>query len=106
MRYFNTSGPNIPAQHYTLPRLDWVEKGKKLIYKERYFTIWAPRQTGKSTYFRFLAEALQKEGYKVCHTNFESFRDESKKDFLIGLNNALTDQWGIPFFQTTLNRLV
>ena len=102
MREFNTSGPNIPDRHYSLSRLDWVEKGKELIYKERYFTIWAPRQTGKSTYFRFLAEALQKEGYKVCHTNFESFRDESKKDFLIGLNNALTDQWGIPFFQTTL----
>ena len=66
MREFNTSGPNIPDRHYTLPRLDWVRKGKELIHKERYFTIWAPRQTGKSTYFRFLAEALQQEGYKVC----------------------------------------
>ncbi|MDZ7879602.1 MAG: AAA-like domain-containing protein [Saprospiraceae bacterium] len=102
MRRFNTSGPNMPAKHYSLPRLDWVEKGKTLVHDERYFTIWAPRQTGKSTYFRFLAEALELEGYKVCHTNFESFRDESKKDFLIGLNNALTDQWGIPFQGTTL----
>ena len=102
MRSFNTSGPNIPEKHYTLPRLDWVEQGKKLIYDERYFTIWAPRQTGKSTYFRFLAEALQQEGYKVCHVNFESFKEESKEDFLIRLNNALTDQWGILFQKETL----
>ena len=102
MREFNTSGPNMPERHYTLPRLDWVEQGKKLIYKERYFTIWAPRQTGKSTYFRFLAEALQQEGYKVCHVNFESFKDGSQKDFLIRLNDALTEQWGILFEETTL----
>ena len=105
MRYYNTSGPNIPAQHYTLPRLDWVEKGKNLIYKERYFTIWAPRQTGKSTYFRFLAEALQQEGYKVCHVNFVSFRTASEADFHIRLNNALTDQWGILFEGQTLARV-
>jgi hypothetical protein len=35
MRYFNTSGPNFPADHYTLPRLDWIEKGKKLVYDQR-----------------------------------------------------------------------
>ena len=102
MRQFNTSGPNIPAEHYTLPRLDWIEKGKELVHLKRYFTIWAPRQTGKSTYFRFLAEVLQQEGYKVCHVNFESFKEESKVDFLIRLNNALTNQWGMLFRETTL----
>lgn len=105
MRTFNTSGPNIPAEHYTLPRLDWVEKGKELVYSKRYFTIWAPRQTGKSTYFLFLAEALRKEGYKVCHVNFENFKEESKEDFLIRLNNALTKQWDIPFKENTLASL-
>ena len=105
MRQFNTSGPNILDKHYTLPRLDWVEQGKKLIYDERYFTIWAPRQTGKSTYFRFLAEALQQEGYKVCHVNFENFKDESKEDFLVSLTDALTDQWHIPFNPTTLENI-
>ena len=102
MRSFNTSGPNIPAEHYTLPRLDWIEKGKELVHLKRYFTIWAPRQTGKSTYFRFLAKALQQEGYKVCHVNFESFKEESKKDFLIRLTDALTEQWDILFQGETL----
>ncbi len=62
MRKFNTSGPNILEQHYTLPRLDWIEKGKDLVYTSRYFTIWAPRQTGKSTYFQLLADVLREEG--------------------------------------------
>ena len=47
MRKFNTSGPNMPAEHYTLPRLDWIEKGKELVHLKRYFTIWALRQTGQ-----------------------------------------------------------
>ena len=90
MRKFNTSGPNIIEEHYTLPRLDWIEKGKDLVYTNRYFTIWAPRQTGKSTYFRLLADKLREEGYKVCYVNFESFKDESKEDFLTRLKNALS----------------
>jgi AAA-like domain len=102
MRKFNTSGPNIPEEHYTLQRLDWIEKGKTLVYDKRYFTIWAPRQTGKSTYFMFLADHLREEGYKVCHVNFENFKEESKADFIIGLNNALTNQWGIPFKEESM----
>ena len=102
MRYFNTSGPNIPKDHYTLPRLGLVETGKKMVYNDRYFTIWAPRQTGKSTYFRFLATALQAEGYKVAQVNFESFKQASLEDFLIRLKNALSEQWDIPFESETL----
>jgi hypothetical protein len=102
MRSFNTSGPNILREHYTLLRPDWIEVGKKLVYSSRYFTIWAPRQTGKSTYFRLLADNLREEGYKVCYVNFESFKDESKEDFLRRLENALADQWAISFEFKTL----
>jgi hypothetical protein len=52
MRTFNASGPNIFLRHYTLHRQALVEKGIQLVQNERYFTIWAPRQTGKSTYFK------------------------------------------------------
>ncbi len=105
MRTFNTSGPNILEEHYTLPRLDWIEKGKNLVYKNRYFTIWAPRQTGKSTYFELLAKNLREEGYKVCHVNFESFKEASQIDFLISLRNDLSKQWAIPFETDTLNSI-
>jgi hypothetical protein len=105
MRYFNTSGPNILEEHYTLPRLNLIEAGKKLVYQNRYFTIWAPRQTGKSTYFRFLATELQKEGYKVAFVNFENFRHQSQQDFLIRLCNAIEEQWDMTFDRTSLATL-
>ncbi len=105
MRKFNTSGPNIPKKHYTLPRLDWIAQGKNLVYDERYFTIWAPRQTGKSTYFYLLAQTLREEGYKVCYVNFESFKEASQEDFLITLKNTLTKQCAIPFKTQTLNSI-
>jgi hypothetical protein len=105
MRTFNTSGPNILEQHYTLPRLDLIEKGKKMVYSDRYFTIWAPRQTGKSTYFRMLADTLRAEGYKVCYVNFESFKEGSLEDLLIDLKDALTEQWGVAFESDSLNSI-
>ena len=80
-RYFNTSGPNRPDQHYTLQRPNLVEKGIRIVKRERYFTIWAPRQTGKSTYFRILAKALVAEGYLVSHINVEG-KIESTEAFL------------------------
>jgi predicted AAA+ superfamily ATPase len=64
MRTFNTSGPNIAEEHYTIERTSLINKGIDLVENKRYFTIWAPRQTGKSTYFRQLAEKLNDSGYK------------------------------------------
>jgi AAA-like domain len=93
MRRFNTSGPNILAEHYTLPRLSLIEKGKDLVYRSRYFTIWAPRQTGKSTYFRLLGEALQKEGYLVCHINFENYLTNPITTFMERLVLSLEQAW-------------
>ena len=72
-RYFNTSGPNIEAEHYTLTRYNYIDQGIKLVNNSRYFTIWAPRQTGKSTYFRQLATRLKKQDNKVCHINLENY---------------------------------
>ena len=95
MRIFNTSGPNIPAKHYTLMRPKLIEKGKKKVYNERYFTIWAPRQAGKSTYFRFLATALQKEDYLVCHLNFENYQTDSLEVFMERLVPGLEKAWGL-----------
>ncbi len=47
MRKFNTSGPNFPEEHFTIERNDLLVKGIELVETKRYFTIWAPRQTGK-----------------------------------------------------------
>ncbi len=97
MREFNTSGPNIPRQHYTLERTDLIKQGINLVEKERYFTIWAPRQTGKSTYFRQLAKQLEKQGYKVAHINFESYRNASLESFIKRFTRHLKESWNVDF---------
>lgn len=74
-KYFNTSGPNRTQEHYTLMRAELVEKGKDYVERDRYFTIWAPRQTGKSTYFLLLKKSLEKEAYRVIHINVENYKE-------------------------------
>jgi hypothetical protein len=90
-RYFNTSGPNIPARHYTLERKDLMEKGIQLVKGERYFTIWAPRQTGKSTYFRMLAKKLETIGYRALHINVENFKSATEKSLLTFIANEFRE---------------
>lgn len=94
-RYFNTSGPNIPEEHYTLKREKLVEIGIDLVKRNRYFTIWAPRQTGKSTYFMMLAKQLETMGYRVMHTNLENFKSASEQILVEFLANKLEQDTGI-----------
>jgi len=34
MRYFNTSGPNIQKEHYTLKRKELIKKGVSMVEKK------------------------------------------------------------------------
>ena len=103
MRKFNTSGPNIPQKHYTIQRTELIKKGIELVKDERYFTIWAPRQTGKSTYFRQLAEELNKIEYKPIYFSVEGFNDFSAADTFDTFCTDLKDQqeidWKIETFK-------
>ena len=102
MKEFNTSGPNIIEEHYTILRQNIINKGIKLVNKKRYFTIWAPRQTGKSTYFRLLTNELEKDGYKVAHINFENFRTTPIETFITKLIGELNNFWKTNFTGTNI----
>ncbi len=102
MRAFNTSGPNIPRKHYTIQRTHLIEKGIKLVKDERYFTIWAPRQTGKSTYFRQLADKLTEQGYKVAHINFENYKTEKIETFIKSFKRNVNEFWNENYEFTTI----
>ncbi|MEY4935560.1 MAG: hypothetical protein RIS64_1919 [Bacteroidota bacterium] len=102
MRYFNTSGPNIIEQHYTLIRTNLIKEGVLKVHRDRYFTIWAPRQTGKSTFFSQLATELTKEGYKVAHVNFENYKEASLETFMRVFMDELKKFWEIHFSDASL----
>jgi hypothetical protein len=111
-RYFNTSGPNIIAKHYTLKRENLIPKGVQLVIDDRYFTIWAPRQTGKTTYFITLAKKINTMGYEVLHINLENFKKVTETDLLEFLAQEFQDTLEIqlnsrtfPLFYRELKRL-
>ena len=104
-RKFNTSGPNIVTKHYTIERTVLINKGIELVKDDRYFTIWAPRQTGKSTYFIQLAEKLKKQDYEVAHINFENYKKEPEKSFLSRLTWKLEEFWNINLSNKTIGEI-
>ena len=72
-KFFNTAGPNIIEDHYTLNPLTRFSGIRQLIDDKRYFIIHAPRQTGKTTVIRALAHDITREGkYIGLYINVES----------------------------------
>ncbi len=64
MRFFNTTGPCNPTDHYMLPataRLDVLDIAR-LLRQKAYFVLHAPRQTGKTTAMLELARELTASG--------------------------------------------
>jgi len=71
-RFFNTAGPCDPHDHYMLPPDRRLPELRRLIDQKLYFVVHAPRQTGKTTYFRALAQSLTAEGrYAALLTSCE-----------------------------------
>ncbi|WP_433441188.1 ATP-binding protein [Nonomuraea sp. CA-141351] len=60
--HFNTTGPCDPRRHYMLRPTPQLQQVRKLIERDRYFVLHAPRQTGKTTILDTLASDLTAEG--------------------------------------------
>ena len=65
-RYFNIAGPCIPGKHYMLPALDRLPQIRRLVEREQYFVIHAPRQTGKTTAVQALVDEINAKGNMVA----------------------------------------
>jgi hypothetical protein len=66
VRYFNTTGPCDPEQHYMLPAEARLPEAWPLVERGLYFIVHAPRQTGKTTTMSALAAHLRAEGRHVA----------------------------------------
>ena len=73
MRFFNTTGPMVAADHYCIPPLDRLDLDEllMLVRQKRYFVLHAPRQTGKTTALLALQERLHADGYRCVYANVE-----------------------------------
>ena len=65
-RFFNTSGPNDPRRHYTLPVSERLPEVHGLVEQQLYFVLHAPRQVGKTTTLLTLGKELTAEGRYVA----------------------------------------
>jgi hypothetical protein len=61
-KFFNSAGPCDPSIHYMLPPEERLPDLERLIERRGYFVVHAPRQSGKTTLFRALAERLTASG--------------------------------------------
>ena len=74
MRRFNTEGPVRLEDHYRIPPLERFDLDHvlELIRDKRYFVLHAPRQTGKTSALKALADRLESgEGYHCVYVNVE-----------------------------------
>lgn len=87
MRSFGTRGRVYPDRHYVVPRSEEIRDFINRIKEGRYIVLFAPRQTGKTTFFRFATEELrhQDESYLPIQLNFEAYKNLNLVDFYAAL---------------------
>ncbi len=73
-RFFNTTGPCNPADHYMLPPEGRIHAVAQLLERKAYFVLHAARQTGKSTAMRAYAAMLRERGTIAVYASLESAR--------------------------------
>ncbi len=93
MRIFNTSGPCYPEKHDTVMREALIAKGQALVAEGRFFTLFAPRQSGKTTYFQLLLDQLRATGYTALWISFEGFKTLTRVEFYQTLTADLHDEF-------------
>jgi len=99
MREFNTTGPCNPALHYTVMREALITTSLEQVKKGRYFTLFAPRQAGKTTFFQLMIEKL-KESYTPIWITFENLTTVNKEAFYLDFDEQLKEELLKYGFQT------
>ncbi|MDR1872411.1 MAG: hypothetical protein LBS60_10935 [Deltaproteobacteria bacterium] len=79
VKVFNTVGPCVAEKHYLLPVLERQPGIDEMIEGKYYFTLHAPKQSGKTTYLKSLTNRINLEGkYYALYCSLEA-------------NNGVTD---------------
>ncbi len=103
MRRFGTQGPVNPQEHYVVSRSDEIADFIKRVEEGRYVLIFAPRQTGKTTFFRraldvlvadfgIEAEAASPAAYFPIPLNFDVYKNTSVADFYANLYQDICEE--------------
>lgn len=83
MRSFGTEGRVRPEYHYIVPRTEEIADFINRVKNGKYIVLFAPRQTGKTTFFRLALEALVVEDptYFPIQLDFQTMRNVAPLTF-------------------------
>ena len=83
MRSFGTEGRVRPEHHYIVPRTEEIADFISRVKNGKYIVLFAPRQTGKTTFFRLALEALvaQDPTYFPIQLDFQTMRNATPATF-------------------------
>ena len=94
MRTFGTQGPVNPRDNYMVARSQETADFMERVKNGKYIVIFAPRQTGKTTFFQRALDILtaQEQNYFPIQLNFEEAEDDTAPDFYRGLYEDILEQ--------------
>ena len=108
MRRFGTQGPVNPKEHYVVARSDELTDYLKRVEDGKYVVLFAPRQTGKTTFFKTAIEMLAfvsesdsaiaqtdstaKFSYLPIQLNFDIYKNTSIEVFYEHLYQDICDE--------------
>ena len=94
MRRFGTHGPVNSKDHYVVSReselADYVDR----IQQGRYIVLFAPRQTGKTTFLKNALAVLtnEYENYYTLQLNFEEYKDHPATAFYVDIFEDIKEE--------------
>jgi hypothetical protein len=110
IRFFNTTGPCNPWDHYMLPPEDRLVGAQlhRYIRDKLYWVLHAPRQTGKTTFLRNWAREINSVGgVTACYTSLETCQGISgRAEAMITMHKAICESaraWNVPIPELPLN---
>ncbi len=91
MRRFGTQGRVYPDRHYIVSRTEETNDFINRVQEGRYIVLFAPRQTGKTTFFRLALDALasREPTYFPIQLNFEEYEDYPTPNFYRSLHREI-----------------
>ena len=111
IRFFNTTGPCNPLDHYMLPPEDRLVGAQlhRYIRDSLYWVLHAPRQTGKTTFLQSWAKEINSETEAVaCYVSIESCQGIiDRTEAMITINKAIcafSKNTGLPIPELPFDR--
>ena len=94
MRSFGTHGIVYPDKNYVVSRTEETANFIRRVKEGKYIVLFAPRQTGKTTFFRMALDALTMEDptYLPIQLDFQTMRNVSTAIFYEQLHYMICKQ--------------